>query len=116
MRLEIDPTKYPNLVAEIDSTLPKLNAACENIRVHRNRRIAHADLNTIRSQNLPPVSFREVKDALSSVTATMQAVEGTLWDRETSYDNLMLRGGVDELIKILKLGAEKQKEMRRRHL
>ena len=88
-----------NLVNRIENQIPnsydlklrkqlgELKKVCQNITVHRRKRLAHADINhalKATAEWLPPVTFGEIEDALSRVRKLMGDIMLLIFESSTS--------------------------------
>lgn len=76
--------------------LTKLEAATETLRSHRNKRIAHLDLNNvIKLEPLPSVEYGDLENALELLESIMRDLRLLVWDADTDYRNQSIAYGCD---------------------
>ena len=101
-------TDDQSLAAYIKKKLDEILSNCQGIRIHRNKRLAHLDLNTAMQQGaqpLPTVGIQTIENVLYSVRDYMNAIEEHYCHRTTGYEHfLMLGNDGDALVSILKYG------------
>jgi hypothetical protein len=74
------------LVSELKETLGKLKEKSHVIRTHRNKRLAHIDMEVkMKRAELDHVSVEMVEEMLALAGAYMNAVEGHYYQREVRY-------------------------------
>lgn len=72
---------------QLRKKLKKLEAMLTNLRKHRNKRIAHLDLDhAIKVKSLPPVTNGELEDALDLVKSIMKDIWLALFNTSVWYD------------------------------
>lgn len=101
----------PEFAQTLKHKFEKLKAACENFRLLRNKRIAHADLTHglgAESEPLPGISKEYVENALSFLRDLMNHFELHYRDSQTAYDMVIIPFTSDgnKLLKALR-NAEK---------
>ena len=93
-------------IAKVETLVSELDKHVLNIRQHRNKALAHADLGHALSVSaLPAVTYDELEKAMKTlqVIVSMVASEGFQWT--THYDPIIPYGsGGDSLLKVLKRG------------
>jgi AbiU2 len=108
LQLRIEAEAPSELADTLRSLLDTIHTKCRAFRAHRNRRLAHLDLETaVRSgaRPLPPVSRQMIEEALADIRAYMNAVEAHYNDSEMGYEHFAMRGGDgDALIWLLANG------------
>jgi len=59
----------PELAAEVDASLVKLDAHVASARQHRNKAVAHADLqHAVGAASLPEIAYTELEEAMKELT------------------------------------------------
>lgn len=87
-----------SLSNELRNLFVKLQEKCTAFRLHRNKRIAHADYNhslKIESDPLPGISRADVEDALSAFRDILNKVELHYFNSQTAYQMLVTAIGAD---------------------
>lgn len=104
------------LVADFDKAFASFeqhkNAIAES---HRNKRLAHNDLQTILGENiLPPIVVKQIEETLSALREAMNIVQLYLENTATGYEHYQgAAGGVDTMISILQEHAKRQDDQLR---
>jgi hypothetical protein len=71
----VDGVKYPKLRAEIEQLYTESKDKCRFTKDHRNKRIAHNDLNTsLQVNSLPSPTETNIEEALEAIRSLMNAV------------------------------------------
>lgn len=109
-RVAHDEAFISDLRAKIEHT----SRACEPLRLHRNKLLAHLDLPTRlnRANSLPNPTFGEVEGVLERVADIMNAYDGRIHGSTTFFNDVITRGGPDVLIRRLE-AAEKWRAQER---
>lgn len=97
----IDQTQYPKLNAELEQQLKMVGAACEFTRPHRNKRIAHFDLETLLNApatNLPIANKQKIDLAIKEISALINCVQNHFSGYKTVFELLTLGDGTQLLI------------------
>lgn len=90
---KIDGDLDNKLREDLRKKLKKLEALSINLRKHRNKRIAHLDLDhAIKVRSLPPVTNGDLEDALDLVKSIMKSVWLALFDVSVWYDPAIAYG------------------------
>ncbi|EOW4146846.1 hypothetical protein ACOW9W_004155 [Vibrio parahaemolyticus] len=98
--------KDVELTQDLKSKFEALFNSCQKFRLHRNKRIAHADLEHaigIADEPLPGISQQYVEDALALLREFMNTYELSTSNSQTAYQHLILKQDYvgDVLIKAL---------------
>lgn len=101
---KIEANLNDKLLKDLRSKLGKLEAMSRNLRKHRNKRIAHLDLDhAIKVKSLPSVTYGDLGDALELVRSIMQDIWLALFDASVWYDPHIAYGCDGEyLLRILR--------------
>jgi len=96
----------PTTSSQVDALICELKQHVHNIREHRNKSLAHADLDhALKLSALPPVTYDELEKAMTTVKEiiTKVASEACRW---TPQYNIIIPFGADaeSLLKVLKRG------------
>lgn len=105
----LSESKWNSLVANLSQRLESIKAKCDSFRNHRNRRIAHCDLQTAQGsveRFLHGISREMVEDALAEIRAFMNEVQSFFDGSETAYEHFLAASDGDALIFALKRGYE----------
>jgi|SRR3989344_408811 len=91
-------------IAEVDALIGELDDHVRNLRKHRNKVLAHADLgHALNVSALPPVTYDEIEKAMEALQTIVSkvALESFRWT--THYDSIILYGsGGDSLLEVLR--------------
>ena len=96
---------------ELREDLSTLESACDDIREHRHKRVAHKALKAAPPQvaslptKLPPLTRKKIEGAMASTAALMNKILGYFEDVEQYYDPVM-RGDANTLFFFLQKGYE----------
>jgi hypothetical protein len=108
-----------DLATHCRATLDVLRDQCAVFRMRRHKQLAHLDLLTslkVSSQPLPGLSRQMIEDALHSVRAYMNAIEGHYNDSEWGYEDFILHDGADALLATLRAGLRYEELVQERAL
>jgi hypothetical protein len=98
------------VVDQFESAFSEIASRVEVLRKHRDKRIAHSDLDVAaQDEKLPGYSRQSIEDALSSVRKLLNGFHMHFRQGTTAYEMPILSGGGDLLISYLKLGRRFQK-------
>jgi len=90
----VDSVKYPTLISNLKKTLESLKISCKEIRIQRNRRIAHLDLKSIiiisEDDILPHVTKNMVEEVLKLCRVFMNDISANYSDSEKAYELVSL--------------------------
>ncbi len=87
------PSLDPQLASEVEASLKRLDAHVCNARTHRNKVIAHSDLQpAVGSAYLPDISYRELDDARQELAYLMQRLGGSTSRRIGGYRSIIKFG------------------------
>lgn len=76
--------------------LARLEAATEQLRIHRSKRIAHLDLShALRPELLPPLWYGDMQDALKILESIMKDLHLIVLNADTSYKEPAIAYGCD---------------------
>jgi hypothetical protein len=113
--------RLPSLVpaalkGELEGLVAAAMKACESVRLWRNRRIAHTDLEwALASDPLPGVTFAQLEAAIGSLRAVLNRVEHHYWQGPTMYDGVITPvGDADSLVYFLWKGLADEERRRQR--
>ena len=101
-----------DLAKRLKERLLEFKKLCEAITLHRNRRIAHSDLDValhIGEGDLPDVSRRDVEAVLAAARAFMHVVEVEYLGSQTAYELGVDSRGAEHLVFWLRQGLEHEK-------
>lgn len=102
---EVRSLKQESLCEALTALLNDYRSKCGKIVVVRNKFLAHSDLKAcLKSIPLPEVSRQEIEDALLSLRAFMNEIEGHFTDCECAYDQLSVSEDGEALLEVLKRG------------
>lgn len=92
------------------SSEPFQPGICQAIRTHRNKRLAHFDLQTAMQQgaNLEPVSLDQIEESMALVRKYMNTIEQHYTESDTDYEQILgmsMKDG-DALVFFLKDGLD----------
>jgi len=92
----IDPGQHPQLRPAVQQKWKKVDSLCKPFRLHRHRRVAHTDLETIKATGdlLPGISRLMIEDALESIRELMNAI-CEHFDKATNTYMLAPPAGID---------------------
>jgi len=108
----IDPNEYGPLREDLDRRWEELCDQCTNLRKHRNRRIAHADLENATVGKLPSIDQKQVSDAIEGVVDIFYSVLRSFQPQTDFYtERVLYTAGVPELIGALQ-DARKYRALR----
>lgn len=88
----------------------------ESLKIYRNKRLGHNDLDTIREIDpLPPVTVQDIKNSLGALQDVMNTVDKYFGKSGISYE-LVRRGphGVDAIVLFLKEGLQYHEEEKKK--
>jgi hypothetical protein len=106
----------PLLVSELDEALSKLKDACEVLRKHRHKRIAHLDMDVaMEMMTLPGYSRQTIEDALDAVRRVMNSMNHFYRHGPTVYEATSTLGDGDSLLAIIRDGLRLRKMRRIAH-
>lgn len=93
---KIEATLSKEVREDFHGKLAKLESATESLRIHRNKRIAHLDLNhAVKPERLPSVEFGAFEDALELVRSIMREFYLLIWNADTDYRQPSIACGCD---------------------
>jgi len=95
------------LHSKLKRSLKNFQKKCKAFQVHRDKRIAHFDLNTIlkkKTKFLPGVSRKMVEDALKELRNFMNIINMYFTGEETGYEHFLMTNDSDTLVEWLKRG------------
>lgn len=80
-----------------------IRANVENLRTHRNKAIAHADLrHAVDAKSLPPLRYDEIESAMMGLCKLMADIARTLWGWTVHHNVIIPFGhGGDTLLQLL---------------
>ena len=103
------PTLAPDVAAEVNASLAELESHVTNARVHRDKAVAHADLqHAVGTASLPDISYAELEGAMNSLTNLMLRLGSPAIRRVGGYAPIIAFGadGNTLLAKLRKAAAE----------
>lgn len=91
-------------VTEVEALIVELEHHVQNVRSHRNKTLAHADLShALNVSALPPVTYDELEKAMKTLQEIVSKVASEALCWTTHYDPIVPYGcGGDSLLKVLK--------------
>ena len=105
---QVETLGHRELSARLRIMLNDLQEKCPEIKLRRNKRLAHSDLTTFllsKVRPLPVVSQQMIEDALSLAGEYMNTIEGHYCKRQVLYEHgIELRHDADSLVALLKFG------------
>ncbi len=101
---KIEADLNENLRKNVCRKLAKLDAVSKSLRKHRNKRIAHLDIDhAIKLKSLPSVTYGDLEDALELVRSIMQDIWLALFNASVWYNPHIAYGCDGEyLLRILR--------------
>ena len=111
------PLLAPDVIrVDIGTLVANALTACEPVRLWRNRRLAHADLDVaLFDATLPGLSRSDIETMLASLRAVMNRLAGHYWQTETRYEIAITPfGDADSLVFYLVKGLRVEKERQQR--
>jgi len=118
--LQLDSTKYSSLISDLNLKLKDIEKFSDEIRKHRNKRLAHRDFDIALKNATPlaPITIKMIKDSLEGIREFMNLCEIYFLDSETAYELFMMTADGDILVNRLKKALayeelEKQGEIER---
>jgi AbiU2 len=109
---KIDETAHGEFKKQVSVFLAIAKSKFETAGKHRNKRIAHLDLEVRLGSGLPPVTTTEIDDALQAIKDAMDLIQGHFTDTDTAYGSAIFRGGGEELIYWLRRGLDNPRKPR----
>jgi len=109
----------PELQEEVEVLLNEVDRKADFARRHRNRRIAHQDLATLRNPQLEPLepaTRQKIKELLEAICFVMNRIEGRYEDSHTSYGTGYAGGGAEDLVRYLEEAVKAEEEKREKLL
>jgi len=106
-----------DLRARLEALIADAQSHYSNAKQHRNRRLAHSDLQTLlraSDAQLPAVSRREIESAINGVAACLNEVDASTGRGRTQFTEVIQPGDGDALLRVLKSGLDAQEEHIRR--
>lgn len=110
----LDKRSAGTLIKNLKKRLRQFRLACGRFKLRRDHWTAHRDLDTIEmSSKNPEPSFSraDVEKALMALRDFMNEIERYFSNSETSYQNVILNGDGERLIKVIKSGLDKEKQL-----
>lgn len=97
-------------IAEVEALVSELDNHVLNVRKHRNKALAHADLgHALNVSALPCVTYDELEKAMKTLQEIVSRVASEAFRWTTHYDRTIQYGcGGDSLLKVLKRGHSDQ--------
>ena len=93
---KIETTLGDKVREDLRGKLAKLEAATEKLRSHRNKRIAHLDLNhAVKLERLPSVEYGDVEHAMELLEFIMRGFHLVLCNADTRYREPSIAYGCD---------------------
>lgn len=94
------------IIAEVEALVNKLDNHVLNVRKHRNKALAHADLDhALNVSTLPSVTYDELENAMETLQEIVSKVASEACRWTTHYDTIIQYGcGGDSLLEVLKRG------------
>lgn len=102
------PTLAPEVAAEVNASLAELETHVANARTHRNKAVAHADLqHAVGKAALPDISYAELEGAMTALTNLMLRLGSPSIRRVGGYEPIIAFGtdGTTLLAKLRKAAA-----------
>jgi hypothetical protein len=101
---------------EIQALVAKVLTASEPVRALRNRRLAHADLESaVFDVPLPSISRAQIETVLAALRAVLNRLAHHYWQTETRYaDTITPFGDAESLVYYLMKGLRVEKARRQR--
>ena len=104
----------PGLMKRLGIALQRTKDSCEVLRVHRNKRLAHADLNVaMETEAVPGFSRETIEGALDAARDLMNELNLHYKGGPTVYEHTIVQGEAESLLACLRDGL-KLRELRRR--
>jgi hypothetical protein len=109
---EIGVLHVPSLTAQLTHRVQAYSACCENIKLRRNKELAHADLGALLQRHgcgdglspIPGPLRQEIEDALAALRAFMNVVDGHFIGSPMAYEHFFSVDDGEALVDILKQG------------
>ena len=105
----IDPVQFLECRTKVQSLINILDKKIDFARSHRNKRIAHSDLQTrlqSPAQPLPDISLRAIQDLLDGVALVLNSIEMYFDSASTSYGHTISPDDGNTLIEVLRMGVK----------
>jgi len=96
-----------DLLASTHEKLASFREQCQPFKTHRNKRLAHRDLQASLASNtepLPGITLHMIDNALAIVRDYLNAIEGHFCDSRTDYETFLMVGDANSLISHLAQG------------
>ena len=92
--------------AEIEALMAKLDGHVENLRKHRHKVLAHADLrHAFTACALPAVTYDDLENSMATLQSIISKIASEIYGWTTAYDPIIPYGcGGDTLLTVLKRG------------
>ena len=101
--LALDREQYPELLTRLDAKLEQINTLSEEIRLQRDKKLAHYDMPiALKKTTTPTITFNAIKDTLKTIREFMDECELYFLDSETAYEALVMPADGQALINKMK--------------
>ncbi|MHA1280440.1 MAG: AbiU2 domain-containing protein [Candidatus Helarchaeota archaeon] len=104
---QVKELKEHVLQSKLKKSLQNFKKKCEAFKVHRDKRIAHFDFNTMikeKTKFLPRISRQMIENALNELSNFMNIVNTHFTSTETAYEYSIMKYESDTLVEWLKRG------------
>ena len=108
-----------SLAVLIQPSLVHLRDKCKAIRLHRNKRLAHLDLQTalgVSRKRPPRVSRKTINEALWTASEYLHTIETHYCNSATHHEPLMVDRGADGLVATHRLGLRYDGIYKQKHI
>lgn len=101
---KLDEEKYPELIEQLEAQLKNIKTLSRTIRDHRNKKLAHLDINVALRQVSPlePVTFDAIQKTLEAIRKFMNECELYFLDSQTAYEAFSMKSDGQTLVNKLK--------------
>lgn len=106
--VQVAPTLSPKVAPEVNVSLVEFETHVANVRIHRNKAVAHADLqHAVGKAPLPDISYSELEGAMNALTNLMLRLGSPAIHRVGGYEPIIAFGtdGNTLLAKLRKASA-----------
>jgi hypothetical protein len=119
MRDSVRALGHAELCGRLDILLADFDERSVQIRVRRNKRLAHYDLDTLlngRSAPIETASRQEIEDALVALRKFVNEIEQHFTDSMTAYEHFILRDDGEALVATIKRGLRYEELAKERRI
>ena len=95
------------LIEELKSTLEIYKKRCKDLKIHRNKVIAHFDRNTLlntKSNPLPKITQKLIESALENLRKFMNIINHHYFETTFGYEHFIMEKDGDQLVVFIKMG------------